>query len=60
LIRFAGIEVPSSNNIHILSNSAGRYLEFRLLPGQTPKNNGIRAEVSVDYPFKVGDVCNPR
>ncbi len=56
LIRYAGIEVPSRENIRIVSDNAGRYLEFRLVPGQAKKNNGIRAEISVDYPYKVGDV----
>ncbi len=56
LFRFASIEVPSQENIQILSDSNGRYLEFRLRPGQARKNNGIRAEISVDYPYDVGDV----
>ncbi len=56
LMRYAGIEVPSRDNIQILSDAGGRYLEFRLIPGQARKNNGIRAEISVDYPYKVGDV----
>jgi hypothetical protein len=60
LIRYAGIEVPSRENIHVLSDGAGRYLEFRLVPGQPKKNNGIRAEISVDYPYSVGDVLRYR
>jgi hypothetical protein len=60
LIRYAGIEVPSQENIYILSDSTGRYLEFRLLPGQARKNNGIRAEISVDYPYNVGDAVRYR
>ncbi len=44
LIRYGGVEVPSSDNIRILSDGAGRHLEFRLIPGQAKKNNGIRAE----------------
>jgi hypothetical protein len=60
LIRYAGIEVPSQENICILSDDSGRFLEFRLVPGQAKKNNGIRAEISVDYPFKVGEVVRYR
>ncbi len=60
LMRYAGIEVPSRDNIQILSDAGGRYLEFRLIPGQARKNNGIRAEISVDYPYKVGDVVRYR
>ncbi len=56
LIRCAGVEVPSQENIHTRSDSTGRYLEFRLVPGQAKKNNGIRAEISVDYRYNVGDV----
>lgn len=56
LIRYAAIEVPSQENIHIRSDSTGRYLEFRLVPGQAKKNNGIRAEISVDFPYNVGDI----
>ena len=56
LMRYAGIEVPARENIHILSDTTGRYLELRLVPGQAKKNNGIRAEISVDYPYNVGDV----
>jgi hypothetical protein len=56
LMRYAGIEVPSRENIQVLSGAGGRYLEFRLVPGQAKKNNGIRAEISVDYPYGVGDI----
>ena len=56
LVRYAGIEVPSAENIRILSDERGSYLEFRLVPGQARKNNGIRSEISVNFPFKVGDV----
>lgn len=56
LVRYAGIEVPAQENIRILSDASGRYLEFRLVPGQAKKNNGIRAEISVNYPYKVGEV----
>ncbi len=56
LMRYAGVEVPSEENIHIRSDSHGRYLEFRLIPGQARKNNGIRAEISVNFPYKAGDI----
>lgn len=60
LIRFAGVEVPSPENIRIHSDGDGRYLEFRLIPGQALKNNGIRAEVSVNYPYQTGDIVRYR
>jgi hypothetical protein len=56
LMRYAAVEVPSYDNIHIRTNGSGRYLEFRLLPGQARKNNGIRAEISVNFPYNVGEV----
>ena len=56
LIRYANIEIPAQENLHIQTNSAGRFLDFCLLPGQARKNNGIRSEISVDYPFKAGEV----
>ena len=60
LFRYAGIEVPSEENIKIVSEPDGRSLEFRLVPGQAKKNNGIRAEISVNYSYKVGDVVRYR
>ncbi len=60
LIRYAGIEVPSQENIRVLSDGAGRYLEFKLIPGQARKNNGIRAEISVNYPYHAGEVVRYR
>ncbi len=60
LVRHAGVEVPSAENIHILSDAKGKYLEFRLVPGQARKNNGIRSEISVGFPYQVGDVVRYR
>jgi hypothetical protein len=53
-MQYAGVEVPSRENIQVLSDATGRCLEFRLVPGQAKKNNGIRAEISVDYPYSPG------
>jgi Polysaccharide lyase len=38
------------------ATAPGGISNFGLSPGQAKKNNGIRAEISVDYPYKVGDV----
>ena len=60
LTRYAGIEVPSRENIHVLADGPDMYLEFRLVPGQPKKNKGIRAEISVNYPYSVGEVVRYR
>ena len=53
LVRYAGIEVPAQENIRILSDASGRYLEFRLVPGQAKKNNGNSRRMGGDH----GYVC---
>lgn len=54
LIRYAGIEVPMIDNIAIVPEGSGSALCLRIIPGQPLKNNGIRAEIAVDYPYTVG------
>jgi len=51
LIQYAHFEVASREHIEILADG----VELRLTPGQPKVNNGIRAELSVDYPFVDGD-----
>lgn len=55
LAGYAGVEVPAEENIAILSDESSQYVQFRIVPGQARKNNGIRAEISVNYPYKPGD-----
>ncbi len=55
LLKYASIEIPSLENIATGSESGVDYLSLRLYPDQEIKNNGIRAEVSVDYPYVAGE-----
>lgn len=56
ILDYAHLEVPSLENINIKSENGTSYLALRTYPGQPLKNNGIRAEISIDYPHKEGDV----
>lgn len=55
LLEFAHVEVPAIENIAILGEGVEQHLGLRLLPGQKKLNGGIRAEVSVNYPYQPGD-----
>jgi hypothetical protein len=55
LLEFAHVEVPAIENIAILGEGAEQHLGLRLLPGQKILHGGIRAEVSVNYPYQPGD-----
>ena len=56
IISYASIEIPGLENISTSSDNGLPYLAMRLYPGQPKKNNGIRSEVSIDYPYGVGDM----
>ena len=51
LVEYGHFEVASREHIEIVDGG----IELRLTPGQPKVNNGIRAELSVDYPFVDGD-----
>ncbi len=55
LLDYAKIEVPTINNIATSSDKDGNYLALSIFKGQPIKNKGIRAELSIDYPYKEGD-----
>ena len=55
LLEFAHVEVSAIENITIIGEGAGKHLGLHILPGQTKKNSGIRAEISINYPFQAGD-----
>ena len=57
LLEFAHVEVSAIENITIVGERAGQDLGLHLLPGQKKKNSGIRAEISVNYPFQSGDTA---
>jgi hypothetical protein len=52
LLAHASIEVASRDNIRVLTEGG---LAFGILEDQRRVNNGMRAEVSVDYPFVAED-----
>lgn len=52
---YANLEVSSREAVIVGQEGADRYLGLRVFPGQTRKNNGVRAEISVDYPFVPGE-----
>lgn len=58
LLPHAHVEVPAPENIAIVGQGAAQHLGLRVFPGQTKRNGGIRAEVSVDFPFTAGDTVH--
>lgn len=55
LLPYAKVEVPTLENIAIKEEGTNKYLGLHVYPGQQKLHGGIRAEVSVDYPFQQGD-----
>lgn len=55
LLQFSTIEIPAIDNIRRGSDARGTHLELRTHHKQALKNGGVRAEISVDYPFREGD-----
>lgn len=58
LVRFANIDVPALENIEIINRGSQRFLALHILPGQKLHHGGIRAEISVDYPYESGDAVS--
>ncbi len=55
LIEYASIEIAGLENIATSSDEYGAYLNLRVFGGQNLKNNGVRSEISIDYPYKEKD-----
>lgn len=55
LFPYAHIEIAGIENIASIVESNESHLSLSLFPGQEKKNDGIRSEVLVDYPFQIGD-----
>lgn len=51
LLDFSHIEIPALENIKIVQHNQENYLGLRTYHGQPLKNKGVRAEVSIDYPY---------
>lgn len=60
IIQYANIEAPSIANIWTGTDEFGNYLTLKLIPNQPLKNNGIRAEISIDSPYQEGDTLEYR
>jgi hypothetical protein len=54
LLGYAHLEVPALDNLRGMSDGSGNFIGLRNYQGQPLTNGGVRAEVSVDYPFKEG------
>jgi hypothetical protein len=52
LFTYANIDAPSLENLAVMPTGG---LEVRLFPGQPLVHNGVRAQISVDYPFQPGE-----
>ncbi len=55
IIQYSVIEIAGIENISTSTDEGKAYLALHLHPGQSKKNNGIRSEVSIDFPYKEGD-----
>lgn len=55
LTEYANLEVDSASNVAILENGRSSYLGLGIKPDQRKKNKGVRAELSVNYPYQPGD-----
>lgn len=55
LLEFAHVEVATLENIAVLGEGTRQHLGLHLLPAPKKLNGGVRAEVSIDYPFRSGD-----
>jgi hypothetical protein len=55
LLEFSHVEVSALENITILGEGKDQHIGLHMFPGQKKKNGGVRAEISIDYPFKAGD-----
>jgi len=60
LVQMANLDVATRDSVAVVGKGESQYLGLRLLPGQPKLHGGIRAEVSVDFPFSEGDRVNYR
>lgn len=55
LLDCASLDVAAIENVAAIGEGQGKHLGLHLLPGQRKLHKGVRAEVSVDYPFAIGE-----
>ncbi|CAN5302227.1 hypothetical protein BH11PSE10_BH11PSE10_05900 [soil metagenome] len=54
LVNYAHLDAAGTSSLEALRDGAGPFLGLRTYQGQPLVNSGVRAEVSVDYPFVQG------
>ena len=54
-LSYSYVEVAERRNIEIVEEDGEQALAFHLFPGQPRLNNGIRSEISIDFPHQLGD-----
>jgi len=52
---FAGLEIATIEQLRLAEEGGRRCLGLRVFPGQPLKNGGVRAEISLDVPYHIGD-----
>ncbi|WP_417730178.1 polysaccharide lyase [Rosistilla oblonga] len=55
LVAIANVDVATAESIAIVDDPRGRCLGLRIAPDQPKLHGGVRAEVSVDFPFTEND-----
>ena len=55
LLEYAHLDVGSVENVAITGEGESKHLGLHVFPGQSKVHGGIRAEISVGYPFQGGE-----
>ena len=55
LLEYAHLDVASVKSVAIIGEGQTKHLGLHVFPGQSKVHGGIRAEISVDYPFQQGE-----
>ncbi len=55
LFNFSFLELAGLENVSTSSDEGGPFLALHLFTGQPKKNNGVRSEISIDYPYQEGE-----
>jgi hypothetical protein len=56
IIEHAGLEVAALEQLKLADEGGRRCLGLRVFHGQPLKNGGVRAELAIDAPYRVGDM----
>lgn len=55
LLEYAHLDVGSAKSVAITGEGQSKHLGLHIFPGQSKVHGGIRAEISVGYPFQQGE-----